>query len=202
MGSHSSLRNRSARLGTSAHSHRRGARRPRWQTGAPENGDNPDRQDRALVRRRLRDVVVDCSRLAFSSLRPTSGCFGYLLLLLVAEAVDGLAKASVYSTTGKVIDELGAFERFCPARRRKAQRLHLDPDDWISVGRTRKGVYRRGVVAGSYRNCAFTQRNRKLRPQPAPVQHPLARLVCSYGISVGPAVSAPRATRKIPKKLA
>jgi hypothetical protein len=56
--------------------------------------------------------VVDCSRLAFSSLRPTSGCFGYLLLLPVAEAVDGLAKASVYSTTGKVIDELGAFERF------------------------------------------------------------------------------------------
>jgi phosphatidylglycerophosphate synthase len=38
--------------------------------------------------------------------------FGYLLLLLVAEAVDGLAKASVYLTTGKVIDELGAFERF------------------------------------------------------------------------------------------
>jgi phosphatidylglycerophosphate synthase len=40
------------------------------------------------------------------------GAFGYLLLLLVAEGVDGLAKASVYFTTGKVIDELGAFERF------------------------------------------------------------------------------------------
>jgi 1L-myo-inositol 1-phosphate cytidylyltransferase / CDP-L-myo-inositol myo-inositolphosphotransferase len=40
------------------------------------------------------------------------GAFGYLLLLLVAEAVDGLAKGSVYFTTGKVIDELGAFERF------------------------------------------------------------------------------------------
>lgn len=40
------------------------------------------------------------------------GAFGYLLLLLVAEGVDGLAKASVYLTTGKVIDELGAFERF------------------------------------------------------------------------------------------
>ncbi len=39
------------------------------------------------------------------------GAFHYLLLLLVAEAVDGLAKASVYLTTGKVIDELGAFER-------------------------------------------------------------------------------------------
>lgn len=37
--------------------------------------------------------------------------FDYLLLLLVAEAVDGLAKGSVYFTTGKVIDELGAFER-------------------------------------------------------------------------------------------
>jgi len=38
--------------------------------------------------------------------------FDYLLLLLVAETVDGLAKASVYFTTGQVIDELGAFERF------------------------------------------------------------------------------------------
>jgi phosphatidylglycerophosphate synthase len=38
--------------------------------------------------------------------------FIYLLLLLVAEGVDGLAKASVYFTTGKIIDELGAFERF------------------------------------------------------------------------------------------
>jgi phosphatidylglycerophosphate synthase len=38
--------------------------------------------------------------------------FAYLLLLLVAEGVDGLAKASVYFTTGKIIDELGAFERF------------------------------------------------------------------------------------------
>ena len=38
--------------------------------------------------------------------------FGYLLLLLVAEGVDGLAKGSVYFTTGKLIDELGAFERF------------------------------------------------------------------------------------------
>jgi 1L-myo-inositol 1-phosphate cytidylyltransferase / CDP-L-myo-inositol myo-inositolphosphotransferase len=40
------------------------------------------------------------------------GAFGYLLLLLVAEGVDGLAKGSVYFTTGKVIDELGTFERF------------------------------------------------------------------------------------------
>src|SRR5262249_16859640 len=38
--------------------------------------------------------------------------FAYLLLLLVAEGVDSLAKASVYFTTGKIIDELGAFERF------------------------------------------------------------------------------------------
>jgi 1L-myo-inositol 1-phosphate cytidylyltransferase / CDP-L-myo-inositol myo-inositolphosphotransferase len=40
------------------------------------------------------------------------GAFGYLLLLLVAEGLDGLAKGSVYFTTGKLIDELGAFERF------------------------------------------------------------------------------------------
>src|SRR5262249_13635704 len=40
------------------------------------------------------------------------GAFGYLLLLLLAEGLDGLAKASVYFTTGKVIDELGGFERF------------------------------------------------------------------------------------------
>jgi phosphatidylglycerophosphate synthase len=40
------------------------------------------------------------------------GAFGYLLLLLAAEGLDGLAKASVYFTTGKIIDELGAFERF------------------------------------------------------------------------------------------
>jgi phosphatidylglycerophosphate synthase len=39
------------------------------------------------------------------------GAFSYLLLLLVAEGIDGLAKASVYFTTGKTIDELGAFER-------------------------------------------------------------------------------------------
>jgi phosphatidylglycerophosphate synthase len=38
--------------------------------------------------------------------------FDYLLLLLVAEGVDGLAKGSVYFTTGQVIDELGPFERF------------------------------------------------------------------------------------------
>jgi 1L-myo-inositol 1-phosphate cytidylyltransferase / CDP-L-myo-inositol myo-inositolphosphotransferase len=40
------------------------------------------------------------------------GAFHYLLLLLAAESVDGLAKASVYFTTGQVIDELGPFERF------------------------------------------------------------------------------------------
>jgi phosphatidylglycerophosphate synthase len=38
--------------------------------------------------------------------------FDYLLLLLAAEGVDGLAKGSVYFTTGQVIDELGPFERF------------------------------------------------------------------------------------------
>jgi phosphatidylglycerophosphate synthase len=40
------------------------------------------------------------------------GAFHYLLLLLAAEGVDGLAKGSVYFTTGQVIDELGPFERF------------------------------------------------------------------------------------------
>jgi phosphatidylglycerophosphate synthase len=40
------------------------------------------------------------------------GALDYLLLLLVAEGIDGLAKGSVYFTTGRVIDELGAFERF------------------------------------------------------------------------------------------
>jgi phosphatidylglycerophosphate synthase len=40
------------------------------------------------------------------------GAFGYLLLLLVAEGIDGISKASVYFTTGHVIDELGPFERF------------------------------------------------------------------------------------------
>src|SRR5919106_921464 len=38
--------------------------------------------------------------------------FDYLLLLLAAEGVDGLAKGSVYFTTGQVIDELGPFELF------------------------------------------------------------------------------------------
>jgi len=48
----------------------------------------------------------------FQSSGELPGAFGYLLLLLMAEAVDGLAKGSVYFTTGKIIDELGAFERF------------------------------------------------------------------------------------------
>jgi phosphatidylglycerophosphate synthase len=39
------------------------------------------------------------------------GAFRYWLLLLLAEAVDGLAKGTVYFTTGRVIDELGSFER-------------------------------------------------------------------------------------------
>lgn len=37
--------------------------------------------------------------------------FRYLALLAVAEAVDGILKGSVYFTTGKLIDELGPFER-------------------------------------------------------------------------------------------
>jgi hypothetical protein len=57
-------------------------------------------------------VVVDSLAWHFLVSGQLPGAFGYLLLLLVAEAVDGLAKASVYSTTGKVIDELGALERF------------------------------------------------------------------------------------------
>ncbi|HXY60291.1 MAG TPA: CDP-alcohol phosphatidyltransferase family protein [Chthoniobacterales bacterium] len=39
------------------------------------------------------------------------GAFRYLLLLLLAEALDGIAKGSVYFTYGKLIDELGPFER-------------------------------------------------------------------------------------------
>ena len=35
-----------------------------------------------------------------------------LLLLLVAEGIDGFAKGSVNFTIGKLIDELKAFERF------------------------------------------------------------------------------------------
>jgi phosphatidylglycerophosphate synthase len=37
--------------------------------------------------------------------------FRYLALLALAEAVDGILKGSVYFTTGKMIDELGPFER-------------------------------------------------------------------------------------------
>ena len=37
--------------------------------------------------------------------------FNYLALLIVAEAIDGILKGRVYFTTGKLIDELGPFER-------------------------------------------------------------------------------------------
>ena len=40
------------------------------------------------------------------------GAFLYLFLLVVAEAVDALAKGSVLFATGKLIDELSPFERF------------------------------------------------------------------------------------------
>jgi phosphatidylglycerophosphate synthase len=40
-----------------------------------------------------------------------AGAFGYLALLLAAEAIDGILKGRVYFTTGQVIDELGPFER-------------------------------------------------------------------------------------------
>ena len=39
------------------------------------------------------------------------GAFHYLVLLLFAEAVDGILKGSLYFTTGKLIDALGPFER-------------------------------------------------------------------------------------------
>lgn len=39
------------------------------------------------------------------------GAFAYLALLAVAEAVDGILKGSIYFTIGKLIDELGPFER-------------------------------------------------------------------------------------------
>jgi phosphatidylglycerophosphate synthase len=47
----------------------------------------------------------------FHSSGQLPGAFYYLALLLFAEAVDGILKGSVYFTTGKVIDELGIFER-------------------------------------------------------------------------------------------
>ena len=47
----------------------------------------------------------------FHSSGQLAGAFYYLALLLFAEAVDGILKGSVYFTTGKVIDELGTFER-------------------------------------------------------------------------------------------
>ncbi len=39
------------------------------------------------------------------------GAFNYWLLLLAAEAIDGIAKGIVYFRTGKTIDELNTFER-------------------------------------------------------------------------------------------
>jgi phosphatidylglycerophosphate synthase len=39
------------------------------------------------------------------------GAFRYLALLIAAEAVDGIVKGRVYFTSGKLIDELGTFER-------------------------------------------------------------------------------------------
>jgi len=40
-----------------------------------------------------------------------AGAFNYWLLLLAAEAIDGIAKGVVYFRTGKTIDELNTFER-------------------------------------------------------------------------------------------
>ncbi len=56
--------------------------------------------------------MVNCHCLAFSGFR--ANCHGpsVLLLLLVAEGIDGFAKGSVNFTIGKLIDELKAFERF------------------------------------------------------------------------------------------
>ena len=47
----------------------------------------------------------------FQSSRQLPSAFYYLVLLLVAEATDLVAKGSVYFTCGKVIDELSSFER-------------------------------------------------------------------------------------------
>lgn len=46
----------------------------------------------------------------FSGQLPTA--LIYFALLIVGEGLDGIAKAVVYFTTGKTIDELGVFERF------------------------------------------------------------------------------------------
>jgi phosphatidylglycerophosphate synthase len=47
----------------------------------------------------------------FHSSGQLPGAFYYLALLIAGEAIDGILKARVYFTTGKVIDELGTFER-------------------------------------------------------------------------------------------
>jgi phosphatidylglycerophosphate synthase len=47
----------------------------------------------------------------FQSSGQLPGAFYYVALLLFAEAIDGILKGSVYFTTGRVIDELGTFER-------------------------------------------------------------------------------------------
>ena len=49
-----------------------------------------------------------------------------LLLLLVAEGIDGFAKGSVNFTIGKLIDELA----ICKACRRTAECLPLARADW------------------------------------------------------------------------
>jgi len=56
--------------------------------------------------------MVNCHCLAFSGFRPTAHAPSVLLLLLVAEGIDGFAKGSVNFTIGKLIDELKGFERF------------------------------------------------------------------------------------------
>jgi hypothetical protein len=50
--------------------------------------------------------------LAFSGFGANCHEPSVLLLLLVAEGIDGFAKGSVNFTIGKLIDELEAFERF------------------------------------------------------------------------------------------
>jgi hypothetical protein len=70
--------------------------------------------------------MVNCHCLAFSGFPANCPAPSVLLLLLVAEGIDGFAKRSVNFTIGKLIDELETFERFCKARRLTAEYLRLD----------------------------------------------------------------------------
>jgi hypothetical protein len=104
------------------------------------------------------------------------GAFGYLLLLIVAEGVDGLAKGSVHFTTGKLIDELGAFRAPRSTGGRTAKCLRLDPDERAPSRSASQSFYFYGVATGRDCDCASAKRNTKFHSQPPPIQYSLTRL--------------------------